>query len=308
MVLCIGEILADIIEEKQEKERILKRFPGGAPFNVSCNINRLSTSSVFVGRVGNDLLGNFLLDYARKVNVNNVIQLDNERNTTLAFVTLSSDGERQFCFYRKNTADYHIEVNQLENLISKANIVNLGSLMLSEESGRLCADNIIKLCKKNNKLLSFDVNYRDDIFVDSKEAISVYNQYIKKANIIKYSEEEAMLFTNTNSIDNATSFLQNSDALVYITLGKNGSICIYKGKKYYQKSINTNQIDTTGAGDAFFAGALSCLDGSTIWDEYLINKSLMIGNICGALTTRVKGAMNLELSIKIINEKLNEYY
>ena len=58
MILSIGEILIDDINNTL--------YPGGAPFNVACQINKLNGKVGFIGTVGNDIEGNFLNEFALK--------------------------------------------------------------------------------------------------------------------------------------------------------------------------------------------------------------------------------------------------
>ena len=83
------------------------------------------------------------------------IQQDNERNTTLAFVTLT-DGERDFAFNRHDTADFNIDFDQIDfEKYDGLRILHLGSLMLSEENGKEFAEKIAKKVKDLGVKLSF---------------------------------------------------------------------------------------------------------------------------------------------------------
>ncbi len=299
MILSIGEILADLIGtagkigKTTRDETAFSRYPGGAPFNVACNLANLGAKVGFCGRVGDDLIGSFLSDFAERCGFEALaLQIDPDRNTTLAFVELDSNGERSFCFYRKGTADYFIDTAELESLILDSDIIHLGSLMLSEPEGRAAADRIISLVRKHGKKMSFDINYRDDIFGSAEQAVTVYKQYAAKADIVKYSEEEAVLFTHTSSVDDAISALKSSNALNFITLGKLGSLCIWKGVAYYMPTAEVTCVDTTGSGDAFFAGALSVLDGAAEYTPDVLEKALKVGNVCGAITATGYGAIH----------------
>lgn len=119
----------------------------------------------FYGRVGDDLIGDFLISFAQGKNLAycNVKKLP-DRNTTLAFVELDGDGDRHFCFYRKHTADYCFDEADIPEIIEKANIIYVGSLALSEERGRQFMDKLIAAAKSAGKKICYDVNYRDDIF------------------------------------------------------------------------------------------------------------------------------------------------
>ena len=67
--------------------------------------------------------------------------------------------------------------------------------MLSEKIGIECANKIVEITKANNKILSFDVNYRDDIYESSEQAVNISMKYIKEANILKFSEDEIALLS-----------------------------------------------------------------------------------------------------------------
>jgi len=293
VILCIGEILVDMIGYEKDGVTSFERYAGGAPFNVCAGINRLGGKTGFIGAVGDDLMGHFLKEFVDKLNLcYSNIYLDKNHNTTLAFVTNSADGERSFCFNRKNTADYQIPNEALEK-IKDADIIHLGSLMMSEARGIKTADEVVRLTKENNKLLSFDVNYRDDIYKSEKEAIDISLKYLKKADILKLSEDEVKLLSGLNDLDLGIKKITNDDQLVLVTLGKDGSRFYFKGMKETVPTIKIKAIDTTGAGDAFYASVLKNIDGldfNNIKKEELI-KILTEANLCGAKACMQKGSL-----------------
>lgn len=123
MILCIGEILADMIGTVKDGSLWYERKAGGAPFNVACAAKKFGAEVKFAGSVGNDLIGDFLINFADARKLDGVlIERDNNRNTTLAFVELDENGERSFCFYRKNTADYNLP-SLSENQIDRKSVV-----------------------------------------------------------------------------------------------------------------------------------------------------------------------------------------
>ena len=294
MILCIGEILADMIGTSKDGVMSFERYPGGAPFNVCCGINNLGKKVGFIGAVGDDLIGHYLFDFVKKCNLAyDDITIDLKHNTTLAFVANDANGERSFSFNRKNTADYNIPLASLD-VIKDANIVVLGSLMLSEKEGIKVADEVVKLAKKNNKLLSFDVNYRDDIYESTKDAINISLKYVKEANIVKFSEDEIRLLSGEEDIDLGIKKITRLDQLVLVTLGAKGSRFYFNGLRGDAPTINIKPVDTTGAGDAFYAGVLAGLDGKdlkSLTKEELV-EILKVSNICGAMACMKKGAIS----------------
>ena len=301
MLLCIGEILADMIGEEKNGITTYERKAGGAPFNVACALKKFGADVKFVGSVGDDLIGQFLINYAKDFGMDiTYIHKHPDRNTTLAFVELNEEGDRSFCFYRKNTADYFMP-RVSDELIKLADIVCIGSLMLADESCVEYALDIIERAHAFGKTVAFDVNYRTDIYRDRESAVKTYKKVLAVADIVKFSEDEVETFTDeyVNSL---------TDKLVLITLGKNGSEWRYKGKRNTMPTITVKPTDTTGAGDAFFAGALSVLDKNVgnPFTEQVLNESLRFGNIAGALNTTGRGAIDNLPDLDTINNYLNK--
>lgn len=287
MILCVGEILADMIGSVSGGQTVYACRAGGAPFNVACAAKRFGAQSAFVGSVGDDLIGTFLEDFAGRRGLDELlIRRDPQRNTTLAFVRLDEHGDRSFCFYRKNTADFHLpEVPAA--LLDRAHIVHVGSLMLSEEEGRRYAAALMRRAHAAGRLVSFDVNFRTDIFRNAEEAAAIYREIIALADIVKFSEDEAEIFGNAY-----VNGLRGK--LVCITLGREGSLWRYRGEERRLATIDVSPVDTTGAGDAFYAGVLSRLDAMRPqeWTPEALTQALRYGNVCGALNTLGHGAID----------------
>ena len=188
MILCVGEILADMIGTEKDGSFYYERKAGGAPFNVACAAAKFGADTAFIGSVGDDLIGDFLIGFAKNNSkAKTYIQKTPDYNTTLAFVELSGNGERNFCFYRKNTADYRLPEIPAD-VWKGADIVHVGSLMLSEKEGLSYALDLAKKAKEEGKTVSFDVNFRSDIFRDTPSAVREYKKVIALADIVKFSE------------------------------------------------------------------------------------------------------------------------
>ena len=87
MLICIGEILADMIGEEKNGITTYERKAGGAPFNVACALKKFGAEVKFVGSVGDDLIGKFLIKYAADFGMDTeYIHRCEDRNTTLAFL------------------------------------------------------------------------------------------------------------------------------------------------------------------------------------------------------------------------------
>ncbi len=301
MILCAGEILADMIGAERDGVFVYERKAGGAPFNVACAVKKFGVKSAFAGSVGDDIIGGFLKDFVKSVKLDGLcLESDPDRNTTLAFVQLDRHGERSFCFYRKNTADYRMPEIP-DGLFDSADIVHIGSLMLSEDEGAAYAERLAERARSAGKTVSFDVNFRTDIFKDKENAVSRYKTMLEAADIVKFSEDEVEIF-GRDYIDGRLK-----EKLVCITLGGNGSEWRYLGRRNAVPSVKVRPVDTTGAGDAFYAGVLSRLDGlkKSEWTDGVLNHALKFGNVCGALNTLGRGAIDSLPDLGLIQKTLN---
>ncbi len=300
MILCVGEILADMAGVVTNGAVCYERRAGGAPFNVACALKKLGAEVGFVGCVGDDSMGKFLTDFAsaRKFDVLEIGK-DAQTNTTLAFVDIDEAGERSFCFHRKNTADIYLPEIP-DDLLGKTSIVHVGSLMLSEERGEKYALSLCRRAHVAGSRISFDVNFRDDVFRNRAAAVRSCKKIIEEADIIKFSEDELEIFTK-EYIDSLSS-----DKLVCISLGKAGSMWLYDGKKSAVPPIFVKPVDTTGAGDAFFSGVLNGLCGiNAPYDSAALDRIFFFANVCGALNTLGRGAIDNLPDLETVNERIH---
>ena len=291
MILSIGEILADMVGSNENGTLTFKSFCGGAPFNVAVNAKKAGAKVAFVGRIGDDVIGRFVTTEAKKANLDYLdIQVDEDRNTTLAFVTLT-DGERDFAFNRHDTADYNIDIDEIDFLkYDDLKILHLGSLMLSEENGKVFAKQVLNKVKELDVKLSFDMNFRMDTYKDFNDAKKAYEPFVKTADIIKFSDDELKLYTGIDDISKAIQSIYNEGQLIVLTLGKKGSAYFYNGESGVVPTVKVKPIDTTGAGDAFFGTFLANIEGKHFTKEN-IESALYKANKAGADTTQFLGAL-----------------
>ena len=293
MILCVGEILADMVGCDTGEALAFKAFCGGAPFNVAVNAKNAGAIVGFVGKVGNDVIGRYLIEKSKKAKLDFLdIQIDKQRNTTLAFVTLT-DGERDFAFNRHDTADFNIDIDQIDfEKYQDINIIHLGSLMLSEENGKKFAQKMAEKVKELGVKLSFDMNFRMDTYKDFDDAKKAYKPYVEQADIIKFSDDELKLYTGIEDLKTAIEGIYHKDQLFVLTLGSKGSLYYYNGESNIIQSQKVKPVDTTGAGDAFFGTFLANIENEK-WNKANIESALQKANKAGAETTQFLGAIRL---------------
>src|SRR5690606_20120099 len=128
-VFCIGEILIDFVAEKEgfdlSTAPAFTKKAGGAAANVACAIAKLGGRAVFLGCVGRDPFGAFLERILKKEGVDISHMQVADTFTTLAFVSLTEQGERDFVFCRGADRELHYELSLRKSL--RGNMLHLGA-------------------------------------------------------------------------------------------------------------------------------------------------------------------------------------
>lgn len=286
-----GDAVVDLIPDG---ENHYLKCAGGAPANVAVGVSRLGVEAGFIGRVGNDPLGQFMRDVlaAEKVSVENMI-LDDHYRTSTVIVGLDN-GERSFTFMVNPSADQFLEIGDLPEF-KQGDFLHCCSIAFINDPSRSTTIEAICRVKRAGGYVSFDPNLRESLWKNLDEMKSVVNSVISMADILKFSEEELTLLTDTANLEEATKAItaQYPEKLIIITLGKDGAIYHFNGKSQIVSGKALKPVDTTGAGDAFVSGLLAGLANTPDWkDETALVEVIRKANASGALATTAKGAMS----------------
>ena len=100
-VTALGELLIDFTENgvSAQGNALLEANPGGAPCNVLAMLQKLGKRTAFIGKVGKDHFGRLLKETIESAGIDSRnLVMDEEVNTTLAFVHTDKDGDGDFSF------------------------------------------------------------------------------------------------------------------------------------------------------------------------------------------------------------------
>ncbi|MFK5239303.1 aminoimidazole riboside kinase [Glaesserella parasuis] len=291
-IWVLGDAVVDLIPDGDNH---YLRCAGGAPANVAVGVSRLGVEAGFIGRVGNDPLGKFMQQtlQAEKVSTEQMI-LDPQQRTSTVIVGLDQ-GERSFTFMVNPSADQFLEVNDLPNF-QQGEWLHCCSIALINDPSRSTTIEAIRRVKQAGGFVSFDPNLRESLWSSLDEMKKVVNSVVAIADVLKFSEEELTLLTNTTNLEDATKEVTSlyPEKLIIITLGKDGAIYHLNGKSQVVASKALKPVDTTGAGDAFVSGLLAGLSQVSNWKESdaVLVEVIRKANASGALATTAKGAMS----------------
>ena len=310
-IFCVGELLIDFVAEKQgsdlSKAKEFTKKAGGAPANVACAISRLGGNSFFIGSVGDDPFGHFLTAVLKKTNVDMSLLQLSKTFTTLAFVSLAENGERDFVFSRGADKELTYDLS-VKNLI-EGNMLHLGAATsflggaLENTYSRYFFDALT-----HDTFISFDPNYRGDLWKDNNDAfIKKCMPFIEKSHLCKFSAEEAQLISGKDNLNEACDFLHSlGTKIITVTMGGEGTLLSTPNTKQIIPSIKVTPLDTTGAGDAFIGCLLYQIskleDPNSIFENTsVLVEMIMLANKAGAITTTNYGAIE---SLPTLNQLL----
>jgi fructokinase len=298
-IITIGELIIDFTAVTDKNGEIFyKQNAGGAPANVAVMASNLGISSGFIGKIGKDMFGKYLKEVLNnhKVNTDGLI-MDNNHSTTLAFVKNNSSGERDFVFYRKNSADQNLNYSDINlKLIDSCKIFHFGALSLTAEPAKTATISAVEYAKSKGKIITYDPNWRPALWNSKSEAEMIMRSVLSLCDIVKVSEEELLILTDSgNLLTSVAKLLNYGISIVCITQGAKGCIIATKHGIERYPTFKVDIVDTLGAGDSFFGAFLAQIIKSGKRPENLTTEDLkniaIYSNACGALSSTKYGAI-----------------
>lgn len=261
-VTALGELLIDFtcVSTDADGYPTLSAHPGGAPANFLAALAKFGAHCAMLGKIGNDTFGKLLTSTLEKAGIDtHGLVIDPNVFTTLAFVTLDSQGDRTFSFARKPGADTCITFEELDlDLIAQADVFHFGSLSLTDEPARTTTRKAVAHAKSLGKLITYDPNLRRPLWRDLEEAKKQLLWGLGQADIVKISDEEVDFLFGMDPQHGAEHILSQFEVkLVFVTCGAGG--CWFRnrnGSGHVPSLSGLNVVDTTGAGDIFGGSAL----------------------------------------------------
>ena len=298
-VIALGELLIDFTMNGQSEQgnNMFEACPGGAPCNVLALLNKMGKKTAFIGKVGKDQFGTLLRETITEagIDASNLV-VDENVNTTLAFVHTFPDGDREFSFYRNPGADMMLTADEVNpEVVKDTKIFHFGTLSMTHDGVREATKKAVETAKENGCLVSFDPNLRPPLWSSLDLAKEQMEYGFGKCDILKISDNEIQFVSGKEDYDEGIAYLQEkyNIPLILLTMGKDGSRAYYKGMRVERPGFSVKAIETTGAGDTFCGSSLNYLvdhDFDNLTEEQL-GEMLTFANAAAALVTKKKGAI-----------------
>lgn len=318
-VVALGELLIDFTTEKTDEAGFptMAAHPGGAAANFLAALSRLGTETAFIGKVGEDAFGRLLKDTLENAGIcTKGLIFDPWHFTTLAFVTLDKNGDREFSFSRKPGADTFLSFPEVNyDLINEAKFLHFGSLSLTDEPSRSAVVMAVSEAKRHGTLLSYDPNLRLPLWDDEKEAKEQLLWGLKQADVVKLSGEEAEFLFDLPAQEGAEYIINEfkNIKLCYVTCGEKGCYFANRNATGFVPALKgLNVVDTTGAGDIFGGSAMFGLLRTGKAPEALTQEELLsivrFASAAAGLSTEKAGGISSVPALREVLAKMKEEY
>ena len=257
--------------------------------------------------------GQFLKETLNKVGINSSgLTLSNEYFTTLAFVDVKDNGEREFSFARNHGADKMLEIDDIPTeLIANSRILHIGSISLTDDPCRSATMFAVENAKKSGCIISYDPNYRASLWKIEDLVKKQMREMIRLVDVMKISDEETALLTDCEDHERAAEHLiAKGVKIAVVTLGKTGAYVRTQNGGEIVKGFRNKALDATGAGDAFWGGFLYCLARSgKSPTEVSLSEAVRFtdfGNAVASVCVENYGAIPAMPSMEQVQDKLKE--
>jgi len=284
-------------------------YVGGSPLNIAVGARRLGLKSALLTGVGQDQVGEFLLHFLKKEDVETkYIGIKPEARTSAVVLGIEPPDNFPLVYYRNNCADSQVSIDDVINAnIGQFRIMQISATALNIEPSRSAAFYAAEEANKNGVPVLIDLDFRADQWHDARAFGVTTRAFLKGCTIALGTEEEilATMLSDPNQIKiknqqisapeikgNVDEAIQNIMKLGIETLivksGEKGSrVYLKSGEIIEVPSFPVEVVNVLGAGDAFAAGLIyGYLNG---WDWY---KCCRMGNACGAILVTMPGCSN----------------
>ena len=300
-IIAFGEALVDMLSSRlgdASGPETFTPYAGGAPANVAVACARLGVPSQFLGMVGDDTFGHFIIRELQHHGVDTQgVVLTQEARTALAFVSRDSDGERTFDFYRPPAADLLYRLEHLpQGVFENPAILHLCSNSLTDPEIADVTLAMATMAKRTGCLVSVDANLRHNLWPEGEADMGLVTQLLDSAELVKVSLDELDYLRGDHPQDAwIAERLAAGVKVMLVTDGPNSVALKGAGLDQTIAPPRVDAVDTTAGGDAFIGGLLAELSKHGIeegWHQDIdfLSRAVDLACRCGAHAVTRPGA------------------
>ena len=262
---------------------------GGSAANVAVALARLGQNVSFVGAIGDDGYGRWVIeDLAREgVDATGLYPVS-DKFTPMVLALIEPHGERLVVVWPpEDGAHHHLPQKALHSALWQgATWLHTSGMCLRHSPTRETILRAMEEAKSNGVMVSLDLNIRNELWGFDAETRATFERAAKLSDVVLgNAEEEVCLLAETDAIEEATQVLSDGRRTIIARLGPAGALAATPSGLFRAPGLTVDVVDTLGAGDAFDAGFIAArIAGRDI------QEAMRWGNGVAALTISNGGA------------------
>ena len=253
-VIGIGETIFDIIFKNNVPTCAV---PGGSTFNSMITLGRMGVPVHFITEVGNDKIGNMILDFMRDNNLTteNVDVFDDGRaQSPVSLAFLNDENDAQYAFYQQYPEK---RLDFVWPIVEAGDLLIFGSYHAVNPQLRDKMTEFLSYARDQKAIIYYDVNFRKTYTHEAMRVMPAFLENLEYADIVRGSGEDFETLLKESSPEriyrNHISFYTPN--FIFTDGGKGVDIFCNAGSRHIDiPPIKT--VSTIGAGDNFNAGTL----------------------------------------------------
>lgn len=259
--LCI-DLNANEIHRPMEETMTFTKYVGGSPANIVTGLARLGMKTGFIGRVADDQMGRYILQYLEKngIDTRHVVTDTKGSVTGLSFTEIKSPSNCSILMYRDNVADLRLAPQDVdEDYIKTSKTLLISGTALAKSPSREAIFLALHYARKHGVTVFFDLDYRPYTWSSPEETAIYYHLAAEKSDCIIGTREEFAImdgFEQLSSEEDAPikKWFGYKAEIVVVKHGAKGSKAYVKGGDvFHAKTFPADIVKTFGAGDAYAA-------------------------------------------------------
>jgi 5-dehydro-2-deoxygluconokinase len=279
-------------------------YVGGCPANISVGARRLGLRTALLTAVGEDYVGDFVLNFLEKEGVATGFSTRKAGRRTSAFI-LGIEPPDKFSLvpYRDNCADLEITIEDVERApVSDSRVLLITGTGLARQPSRDATLFAAELARASGTKVVLDLDFRAELWPDRRAYGVAMRSVMRLAQVVIGTEDEVRLAVLSDAVDGAAGdretggpvtlgignvMASGPEALV-VKRGPASTLVHLRGAEVVEAAtFPVEVLNVLGAGDAFACGFLyGYLKG---WDW---RRAARMGNGCGALVVTRHGCAN----------------
>lgn len=304
-ILVVGELNVDIIlnkinkmpqpgQEQRADEMTLTMGSSSAIF--AANISKLGSAVTFLGKIGDDPYGKFMLEALSSYNVSTDWVIVDPQLKTGATIIWVLDKDRMNVTY-PGAMEHLTQKDVSDEYLQSARHLHTSCVFFQPGLKKGLA-NLFKRAKKHGLTTSMDSQW------DPGETWDLnLEKLLPHLDFFLPNESELLELTRTTTVDDALNKLAHHNTCIVVKRGIKGALMQYQNQKITVDALPVPEVaDTVGAGDSFNAGFIHAFlngkDAETCLKE---------GTRTAAVSTTAAGGVNAIISYQQVLEKSKEF-